>query len=80
MGLGTALSFEVTAWLNTGCDCQLWHPAELPPSETLLLKMSLAHTCLMLLSPKAAPALCDVCVTCISTTEIKRKEYYVEEK
>lgn len=46
-----------------GCDCQFWHPPELPP-ETLLVKMSLAHTHLVLLSPKAAPALLRVCNLC----------------
>lgn len=51
------------AWLNMGCDCQFWHPPELPP-ETLLVKMSLAHTHLVLLSPKAAPALLRVCNLC----------------
>lgn len=58
---------------------QLWHPSELPPSETLPLEMNLARS-LMLRNPKAAPALCYTCVTCINTTEIKREEYYMEEK
>lgn len=56
-----ALSHEVTAWLNMGFEYQFWHPTELPPSEIPIPKMSLAHTCLMLLSPRAAPALLHVC-------------------
>lgn len=74
----TAPSHEVTAWLNVGCDCQCWHPTE-PLLRPRCWKWAW-HTSLMLLSPKAAPALCYMRVTCINTTEIKRREYYMEQK
>lgn len=68
-----------TACLNMVFDCHFWH------LSCLLLRLCdrawAWHTSSSrLLSSRAAPALSYVCVTCISITEINRKEYDMEEK
>lgn len=68
-----------TAWLNVGFDCHFSH------LSCLLLRLCYRarawhKSSSQLLSSRAAPALSYMCVTCVSITEINRKEHDMEEK